>query len=240
MSLKTFISKLATLPKPIKPFLSIFTSKWNARDESEIHKLLDSAIRAASTSDLFFRVFSQLQLGAYNTVLKSLSAIIYKAITELSKNHHGFDASKIIVHKWTITQFGKSFKFCIKNLSKSSGYDTELVLCVPIEFLVQTFYSHIFRYFKILLESFTNFSTAYKSIESKGLADVNAHFKKPSKAQLPLLFKSLSQSTLLIESQRSDSQIRGILHIRLRPFFWVSSPGPITSQSLLTDNVQAN
>jgi hypothetical protein len=219
MFIRFFSRKLATFLKPVRPFLSIFTSRWNPKSEAHIFEILDSAIKESSSSNLFFNLFNTLQLAAYEAALKMLSNIIFLTIAELSQNFHGFNASKVIVYKWTAVYFGKSFTFFVKNQTKSSGHDTELILCVPIEFLVYAFYDHIFTNFQITLSTYDTFSAAWRSLES---SCVNVYFKSlksPSKAQLPMLFKSLSQSELLTESQRFDSQIKGVLHIKLNSFY---------------------
>jgi hypothetical protein len=174
---------------------------------SQVTERIMHAFHVTSITNLYN--FSDVQLlalnYAFNTILKS----IYQPLIDELDFKHGYPANKRGVGLLDVDVNSKPAKFSLFNTFSTYGSDTSLELQIKIKLVYDLYVEYLCKHFDV-------------PNDKVGRSSIKIHLNKPNKSQMYLLLPLLlSQSDLLVTSQRSSSQKVNSLLFSINTTFFV-------------------
>lgn len=141
-------------------------------------------------SILSLYAFSDIQLGCLSKTIKQIIQSLYIPIQQELISKDGFSAKKLNVGSINILNYNLK----ILNTFNTFGLETNLELKIPIKMFYNLYVQHLCDYYEV-------------ENSKSGKNCIKMHLNRPNKPQMELFFKSLSQTNLLVNSQRCSSLI---------------------------------
>lgn len=201
------MNKLTTLSKSSATINTrLFTCGYSfMKSDTIVNRIMDGL---QNTSIMQLYAFSDIQISALRYAFATIvSKVREPLISELALKH-GTPSSKKTVGYIQADILNDNVSFRILNSFSTFGSDTSLELQVPINLIYKLYAQFLWDHFEV-------------SNDRLGHQSINPHLMKPTKPQMQLYIKSLSQSDLLIQdcsSQINEQLLFSITSTFIHPY----------------------
>ena len=204
----TNLNKLTNkLPLPKNSGLTTSTNSHILNDSDTVSVTVEQSLSKTSMSELYD--FSDIQKQALISSIKVVFNTIHERF-EHAYNHsvHGENHKKrkLISLSIDFEFLPKPISIVIFNTFMSFGEFTSLQLSIPISLFYKSYLEELCKLLNI-----ENTPSSRKALKE--------HFTRPTKANIICYFKSLSQSSILCATQRSDANISSRLNFSINDLY---------------------